>query len=170
MNEKENEILKRVEQGISEKVTPANRDTYDKTVLAGMKILFNEKTHPNLELIKNPQSRTDPVNTISAGIAGLMWILYMMSKKTMPMEVLVLSGVTLMARFMDFAERGLGIQITNELVAATTKKLAENLFKKLGITPDQLNEAIAKGHKEIIDSGQGNKLPPEVQLQQSGAI
>lgn len=146
-----NPILVKVEQGISEKVTSENRDAYDKAIIAGMKILFNEKSHPHMELIKNPESRKDPVNTISSGVAGLMWIMYMQSKKTMPIEVLIMTGVILMTKAMDFAERGLGIQITNEIVAATTKKLAENLFVKLGITPEQLNEAIMKGKQEIDD-------------------
>ena len=151
-----NQILEKIEQGITEKVTPGNKSTYLRTVIAGEKIMFDEKTHANMELVKNPNARADPVTTISSGIAGLMWAMYMQSQKKMPIEVLVLAGVTLMTKAFDFAERGLEIPIDNAMIAATTKKLAENLFTKLGISPDQLAQQIAKGKAEIEANQSGD--------------
>ena len=155
-----NPILEKIEQGITEKVTPGNKSAYLRTVIAGQKIMFDEKTHANMELVKNPNARKDPVTTISSGIAGLMWAMYMQSQKKMPIEVLVLAGVTLMTKAFDFAERGLKIPLDNAMIAATTKKLAENLFTKLGISPEQLNQQILKGKAEI-EAHQAGATPPE---------
>lgn len=170
-----NPILEKIEQGITEKVTPENKSAYMRTIIAGEKIMFDEKTHANMELVKNPNSRTDPVTTISSGIAGLMWMMYMQSQKKMPAEVLILAGVTLMTKAFDFAERGLGIMIDNKMIADATKKLAENLFVKLGINPDQLTQQIMKGKAEIeahqsgINLGQDNPAPVDLGAMQ-GAV
>lgn len=146
-----NPILEQIVQGIEAKVSPENKDAFERAVLAGKKILFDKNTHSHMELIKNPQSRKDPVTTISTGVTGLAWTMYRQSKSSMPPEVLIMSAVVIMCEALDFAERGLGIQLDNDMVAATSKKLAANLFTKLGIQPDQLQEAINKGKGEIDD-------------------
>lgn len=144
-----NPILEQIEQQITAKVKPENKNAFDRTVLAGEKIMFDPKTHAHMEMVKNPEAMKDPVTTISNGVAGLMWIMYMQSHQKMPLEVLILAGTVLMTKAFDFAERGLSVPIDNAMIAATTKKLAENLFTKLGISPEQLAQQISKGKAEI---------------------
>ncbi len=157
-----NPLLKQVADAITEKVDPDKRARFNKVVTAGMKILFDPKSHSNMELVKNPQSREDPAGTISKGITGLAWIMYIQSKKTIDVHVLVMAAIVLMAEVMDYAERAFGVQITPEIVAETTKQIMEHLFTKLGVTPDQLNQAIAEGHKEIVDKGMVDQLPEDL--------
>lgn len=155
-----NPILSSIAQGISDKVRPENKQAFENAVKAGKLILFNEKTHAHMEMVKNPKSLTDPVKTVSTGVTGLAWLMYQQSKQTMKIEVMILSAIMLMCEAFDFAERGMGLQITNEMVAQTVKTLAENLFAKLGITPEQLQQQILKGHQEIIDHQRGQTTPP----------
>ncbi len=158
-----NPILVKIVNGIAEHVKPESKKAFDNAVIAGKKILFDPKTHSHMQLISNPESRKDPVGTISSGVAGLVWIMYRESRNTMIPEVMIMAGITLMCDVMDFAERGLGIQISNDMVAATTKALTDNLFKKLNITQDQLHEAILKGKADIDAHHAANKpgmLPP----------
>ncbi len=157
-----NPILEKIKDTIRAKVTAPNKQDFERVVTAGKKIMFDKKTHANLEMIKNPEARKDPINTVSKGIAGLMWVMYMQSKQSMSPEVLVMAGIVLMCEFFDFAERGLGIEITNEVVARTTQNLAEILIKKLGITPDQLQQAILTGKKEIDDYQSGALTPEDI--------
>ena len=147
-----NQTLQRIEKEIEAKVPPDKRDGFLRTVIAGEKIMFDEKTHANMELVKNPEARKDPVRTIAQGIAGLMWLMFMQSKQKMPYEVMIFAGTVLMCKAIDFAERGLKIPFDNDMIAQTTKLLAEQLFTKLGITPEQLQEAINKGAQEIQDN------------------
>lgn len=156
-----NPILSSIVQGITEKVRPEHKQAFENAVKAGKLILFNEKTHAHMEMVKNPQSLSDPVKTVSAGVTGLAWLMYQQSKQTMKIEVMVMSAIVLMCEAFDFAERGMGLQITNEIVAQTVKTLTENLFAKLGITPEQLQQQIYKGHQEIIDHQSGQDAPQD---------
>jgi len=144
-----NATLTKIEQGITEKVTPENREAFQKAIIAGGKIMFDPKTHAHMEIVKNPAARKEPVKTVALGVSGLMWVMFMQSKRTMPIEVLIMAGTVLMTKAIDFVERGIGIPFDNDMIAQCTKILAESLFNKLGITPEQLNEAIQAGKQEM---------------------
>lgn len=166
------EILNKIKQEMSNNIDkiigqgqldPKAKQWYVNTVTAGLKIMFEPETHANMELIKNPASRKNPTETISSGIAGLMWLMFQQSKKTMPTPILIMAGVTLMAEAIDFAERGLGIKFDSAMIAKTTQMVSEHLFTKLGISQEQLKEAVNKGRDEIIQhqGGQNNANPQE---------
>lgn len=145
----QNPMLIAIEKNITDKVTKENKKTFDRTVLAAETLMFSPDTHANMELVRNPQSRNDPVTTISKGVSGLMWLLYVQSKRSIPMESLIYAGTIAICKALDFAERGLKIQITPEIIGATVQKTSERLFEKMGVTPEQLREAIVNGRKEI---------------------
>lgn len=145
------QLLLNAEQAIDSQVSAKNKKLYKRVVFAGMKIMFDKKTHANMQLVQNPESRKDPVNTIASGIAGLMQLLYIQSKKTLPPEVVVMAGMTLMFKAMDFAERGLQIPINKDIINSTTKRIIELLFTKLGVSEQQLQAQIEKGRQQIID-------------------
>lgn len=132
-----------------------------KTVTAGLIILFDKKTHQNMEIIKNPESRRNPVKTLSTGITGLGWLLFMESKQQMPYEVLIIAGEILMCEVYDFFERSFGFKIDEQMVSKTTRKLAENLMERLGVDPDMLNKQIETGAEEIRQYRANGKAPQQ---------
>lgn len=144
-----NPILENVIKGIYDQVKPELQPDFKNAVKAGMKIMFDPSTHQNMELVKNPESRKDPVGTISKGIAGLGLVMYMQSGKQMSPDVLVPALVVLMCHAFDYAEQAYGIKVDNAMVAETTKRLIEEIFKKLGVQPEHLQEAIQRGYQEI---------------------
>lgn len=144
-----NPILQKIQQDISANVTPDNKEAFGKVVEAGKRILFDPSTHQNMELIKNPASRKDPVNTVANGMVGLGFLMYQQSKRTIPPEALLMACVVLICEVLDFSERGLGIKVDNNLVARTVQMFMEKMFIKLGISPGQLQEAILKGKGDI---------------------
>lgn len=147
--------LKQIETELDAKVkqhAPEQYEAFKKAVLAGDKLMFDPKTHQHIELIKNPDSRRDPVNTVANGVAGMMWVMYRQSRQQMRPEVLIMAGTVLLMHAIDFAERGLNIQFSPEMIAQAAKTLAYILFKKLGISEEQLAEAIRKGAGEIKQS------------------
>jgi hypothetical protein len=146
-----NQMLIDIEQNIEAKVSKENKSRYAKTVLAAETMLFDPKTHANMELVRNPESQKTPVQTISKGVSGLMWLLYQQSKQTLPAEVLIYAGTTTICKVLDFAERGLKLEITPQIISDTVQRTSERLFEKMGVTPDQLRNAIAQGKKEIDD-------------------
>ena len=160
---KPNQMLIDIEKNIESKVSKENKARYDKTVLAAETMMFDPSTHANMELVKNPESRNDPVNTISKGVAGLMWLLYQQSKRSLPAEVMIYAGTVTICKALDFANRGLGIPLDATIIAQTVQKTSERLFDKMGVTPEMLKQAIMDGKKEINDYQQhqqylGNKM------------
>jgi hypothetical protein len=170
-----NQMLIDIVANIEAKVSPENKKKYSNAVAAADTMLFDPKTHANMELVKNPQSRITPVKTISTGVSGLMWLLYQQSKRTMSAEVLIYSATTVICHVLDFAERGLKMDITPEIIAQTVQQSSEKLFEKMGITPDQLKQAIAQGKKEIDDyqthqNYLGNKMQAVKQPKPQGGM
>jgi hypothetical protein len=146
-----NRMLIDIQHNIESKVSPENKQRYNKTVLAAETLMFDPKTHQNMELVKNPDSQQNLVETVSKGVSGLMWLLYQQSKKSLPAEVLVFAGTTTICKVLDFAERGLKLPVTPEIISQTTKRTTDKLFEQMGITPEQLKAAIAQGKQEIED-------------------
>ena len=146
-----NQMLIDIQRNIESKVSPENKQRYNKTVLAAETLMFDPKTHQNMELVKNPDSQQNLVETVSKGVSGLMWLLYQQSKKSLPAEVLVFAGTTTICKVLDFAERGLKLPVTPEIISQTTKRTTDKLFEQMGITPEQLKAAIAQGKQEIED-------------------
>lgn len=147
-----NPLLQQIEKGIESRVSEENQEAYQRTVIAGMKVMFDPKTHQHMELVKNPASRTKPVETIAQGVAGLMWMLFRQSKKSMPYEVLVMAAVTLLMKAADFAENAYGITFTREMINSAVELLAEHLFNKLGIPPEQVAQLIDQAKKGNIQA------------------
>jgi hypothetical protein len=171
-----NPVLQQIEDNISQNVLPDDKAAFDNAVEAGKRILFDPNSHQNMELIKNPKSRENPAETISTGIVGLGLMMYEESDRTLPPGALICACIVLICEVLDFSERGLGIEITNELVAQTTKLFMEKMFIKLGVQPEQLQEAIMKGKGEIQQHLAGQQgaepaqTPPQGMLTKAGGV
>lgn len=159
-----NPILAKVQESVVAKVPDDDKEDFYNVIKAGRRILYDPKTHQQLEIVKNPESRKDPVHTIANGIAGLGYILWMQSRKQMPPEVLLPALVMLMCDIMDFSEKAYGLTVSNELVAATTKEFMGQVFTKLGVRPEHLQEAIRQGQAQMAQpaapDGQPQPAPP----------
>ncbi len=161
-----NPLLVTIKKNTEAKVNELQKDypdlvsEFNRVVLAGQKLMTDKKVNANLEMVKSPENRNDPVNMIAKDVSRLMWIVYMKSNKTIRHPVLVFAGTILMCDEFDIMERGYGMQITNDLVARTLEKLAEVLLTLLGITPEILAQKIQEGKQEI-DDYQSGKLKPE---------
>ena len=159
-----NPLLAKIQEDIKAKVAPELQEDFINAVKAGKHILFDPSTHQNMELIKNPDSMKDPVNTVAKGVVGLGYLMYMQSKRQISPDVLIPALVVLMCEVFDFAEQTFGLQINNQLVAATTKELMAQIYTKLGVTPEHLQQAVQKGQQEIQES---QRQPQQEQVLQS---
>lgn len=162
-------------QSVIAHVPPASKDAFDRISLAGKKILFDPKFHQNMELVKNPASRQDPVDTISTGILGLMWILIshaglklanMNAAQLMPYGC---AASVLMLDVMDFANQSYGIPVDAQMIGDTQEKIFDKLYKLMHVSPEQLQSAVHKGAGEIQAHNQGKAQPAGGLLSQPGA-
>ena len=173
LNESKKSLVQQAESAFEENIPQKERADYDRTVLAGMKLMNDENTHANMQLVKNPNARNDIPKTVSTGIAGLVYILYTESGKstgtpTMRPETGVLAGLCLMFKALDMAERGLGIEITNDILSATTEKTSEEILKKFGVTQEDMQKAVAQSESGATQNQQ--QPPPQGDQPQSGLL
>lgn len=148
-----NPLLTKIEQGIEAKIKPENKQAYTRIVIAGMKVMFDEKTHQMMS--DQLKSSNDIVKNVAEGIAGLMMLLYKESKEKMPMVAAIPASIVLMAKALDFAEKTMSVQITPDMLAKVTQATSEAVLLKFGITPEMVQDAVNK-HQ----SGQGASMPP----------
>jgi len=164
-----NPILEKIQADITAKVDPSDKEDFLNAIKAGRHILYDPSTHQNMELIKNPASRKDPVNTVSKGVAGLGYVMYQQSNRQMSPNVLIPALMMLACDVLDFGEMAGWFKVDAPMVAAITKELVAEIFKKLGVKPEDLQAAIQKGKSEL-DAHQAGQEPGATpgQGQQSG--
>jgi hypothetical protein len=93
-----------IDEIISQIEVPANlKGIYDKTVLAGMRIMFDKKSH---HLMLEQMDKEGPVDQrLAAGIIGLMYMLWQKSNQTIPPQIIVPVTVVLTLRAFEFLQK-----------------------------------------------------------------
>jgi len=137
-------------------------DAYDRVVTAGMKMLYSKDNAQMMqELIGNEEIPVE--NKLGEGIANLMVMMDNTGNGTIPKEVLVPAGITLMFEAADYLYE-IGIEVTEDDFGKALELLIKGIFVGYGIDPakvDQVIEAMGKklGFKEDEESVTGE--PPE---------
>jgi len=144
-----NEMIKKAEAAIDAKVPPADKQAYDRIVLAGMKVMFSKETHG--ELLKGLMEADDPMKTAVEGIIGIIGILFKESKNTMPVGPMIFAGQSLLMEALDFMEQGGMIEVTPEMLSTATRTYLETLLPKIGLTPDKMQAIMGKTQAVMND-------------------
>lgn len=145
----QNKMLVDLEREFTNNVDQQYTQEFKKVVAAGLHLMFDDKTHNNMDLVKNPESRKNPEHTIAKGVSGLMLLMNNQYGGKMSEIVLVMAGLVLMVHAMDFAERSFGIQWNSDNIGTCMTELTNKFFTAIGATPEQVAEAIKKGRDDI---------------------
>jgi hypothetical protein len=145
----ENKMLADLERAFTENVHADHAEQFRKVVTAGLHLMFDDQTHSHMDLVKNPESRKDPANTIAKGISGLMIMMNNQHGGQMKEDVLINAGLVLMVHAMDFAERSFGIQWDGDNIGTCMTELTNKFFTAIGADPKQVAQAIKQGHEDI---------------------
>jgi hypothetical protein len=114
---------------------PSNfQEAFSRVVKAGMRVMFSEQTHDMM--IEQLSQEGDLADNVGNAIAGLMLLLYQKSNKTMPGEVIIPSGVYLLA---EGAEK-----ITPDVMAKAMQVMVDVLMKSFGADPSRVMSAAQK--------------------------
>ena len=149
-----NPLLSKVEQGIEGQIKPDMKNAFDRIVVAGMKVMFDEQTH---NMMVEQLNADDIVGSVAEGITKLMGILYKESKEKMPIPAAIPASIVLMTKALDFAERTMGVQLTPDLVAEVTQATTESVLQAFGITKEMV--------AQIVQQSQQGKGPGQSQAQ-----
>lgn len=109
---------------------PKLQNAYDRVVLAGMKIMFSEKT--NQVVMKQMQGPGPVSERLGMGIAGLMATLFKESNKTIPPAVIIPAGVYLLAQAADFLKKSQIENVDDKTIGDAMQIFVETTIKMFG--------------------------------------
>jgi hypothetical protein len=143
-----NPLLQTMETALEAKLTPQNRGNYDKVVVAGLHIALAHG--PNSFMAKLLHSE-DPIGDCAKGAVALLLIMRKEAKGVLPMQAGIPAGVTLMLHGLDFIDRAKIVEIGNPEIVRATTLFSNNLFFRLGISPQMLQHATMRVHQIAND-------------------
>ena len=149
-----NPSLQKYEAGIEENIKPEDKEAYDRIVTAGLKVITSDEFHQNM--VDSLSGEGSLPDKIANGVARLISLLHVSAKGTMPIGPTIAAAYTLMVKAMDFAERALGEEITDDVIAETALKTISVVGPLLGVTKEKLQAAM---------EGQQPEAKPEVPAQ-----
>ena len=82
----QDQTLQQIQAQLEAKLKPEDQDAYRRIVVAGMKIMFGDKTFADVMKSFDPQR---PEESIARGVLGLGKMLWSRSKGTMPLSALI---------------------------------------------------------------------------------
>lgn len=135
-----NPSLQKYEAGIEENIKPEDKEAYDRIVTAGLKVITSDEFHQNM--VDSLSGEGSLPDKIANGVARLISLLHVSAKGTMPIGPTIAAAYTLMVKAMDFAERALGEEITDDVIAETALKTISVVGPLLGVTKEKLQAAM----------------------------
>lgn len=128
------------------KLPPNLQEAYNRVVLAGKKVIFDEKTNQFvLDAIKGEGSLGI---RLGKGIATLMMLLYKESQETMPPALIVPAGVCLLGEAADFIREGNIEPVNNQVVAEAIQVFVEAIIQSFGGDPNKMYALFDQFEKE----------------------
>jgi len=138
-------------------IPPQFQSAVERLVLAGMKAMFDPRTH-QLMLDELRSQGDDLGKGAAVGIAALISQLLARVKGEMPQPAIVPAALILLMEALSFLDEAGQIEATPDVVAEATQDLAGYLMQKLGLTPDKVKEAQAVFAQQ---GGMGGPMPDE---------
>jgi hypothetical protein len=145
----QNPLIIKAEAAIDAKVSPSDKEAYDRIVLAGKKVMFSKETHG--QLVQGFNEADDKLTTLVEGVIALIGILFQQSKGTMPPGPMILAGQSLLMEALDFMEEAQMIEVDEQMLGEATQKYIETLLPKIGLTPDKMQAALEKAKGVMSD-------------------
>jgi hypothetical protein len=139
---------------------PQLRKPIEKTVEAGKKVMYDEKTRDMA--VQQLSAGSDP-ESIGSAVAKLAVILLNQAKGAMPMEVLIPASTILLCEALQFLEDAGSVEVTPDLLAECTMAMTSALLQALGATPEQIQGYIDKARG-------GQQAPAQPAAQPPGGI
>jgi hypothetical protein len=155
-----NPLLEKTRAAILDKSQPQLRKPIEKTVEAGKKVMYDEKTRDMA--VQQLSAGSDP-ESIGSAVAKLAAILFNQAKGAMPMQVLIPASTVLLCEALQFLEDAGSVQVTPDFLAECTMAMTSAVLQAFGATPEQI-----QGYIDKAKGGQG--APAQPAAQPSGGI
>jgi hypothetical protein len=151
-------------------VNPQQQEAYDNVVMAGMKILFeNKKTSEGI--VKRLKADKDkPAKALADTAAMLMLQLDQQAKGEIPEEVILPAAIELLEQTSELADSMGLFPIDDAVLNRAGQLMVTNLAEQYGTTPEDIQELMGTMNEQelqVIEQEQGNfmrKQPPQEQV------
>ena len=138
------------------KVPPEFQDAYTRVVAAGMKVMFDPKTHKMaMQHILNGQGSVG--QRLGNGIAGLVFIMAQKSKGAMPPQVFIPAGTTLLVTAADFLKKSGTVPVTDQDIGEGLDVFVSMVLKTFKMNPDKVKNF--QGKPGLVDRPQAPDEP-----------
>lgn len=141
----QNQLLQKTEQGISEKVPQNLQDAFQRTITAGLTIMYSPQS--NKLMMQQLTKPGDPLQNVGEGAAKLVGLLYRQSGHKMPVSIAAPAAIIFMCEGLDFLEKTGKIQVDNDTIDKATQDTAASVLQLFGVSQDKLHQVIAKGQQ-----------------------
>lgn len=138
-----------IREQLRNNVPPQMRDGYDRIVAAGMKFMFDKKTHRYmLDQMREPG---DPAQKLGQGVAELLLFLFAQSKGALPQQLAIPAGIELVLHAAEFAQESGAMKLKPDTLGNAIQIMVFALFKKAN-----MSGAKVMGMVEAMTKGAGN--------------
>lgn len=151
------------------KMPPELQEAYERVVVAGMKVMFDPKTHQMA--LEQLQGEGPISQRLGRAIAGMMILLFKESNNTMPPQVIIPAGTDLLVRAADFLKKSGIEQVTDEDIGEALNVMIETLLQGAGMDPAKVlnsfdasqvpEQGAAPAKGGLVDQAAGNEPQPQ---------
>ena len=141
-------LLQQAEAKTEASVPAAQKATYLRILVAGMKVALNRGP---AGLLGQLQKSKTPLSDCVRGSVGIVGLLRRESSGTMPVPVMVPAGFSLVLHGLDFLQKMGVMQIDANALATATHLYSETVMAALKITPQKVQQLAAMAHSTMQD-------------------
>ena len=151
-------------------MSPEQRSAFERVVTAGKKMLYAPETMQAIEQLVFDDN-VPMKNKLGEGVANLVVMMDNQGNGTIPKEILIPVGVTLMFEAADYIFEA-GFDVSEEDLAGGMEILVYGIFDAYGIPPEKVDAVLDDMAKKMgFEEGDGEKMMEKVEeAQEQGVI
>lgn len=130
--------IAQVQDAVRNSIPAQYRVAAQQIVLAGMKVMFSDQTHPLM--MAALRSDSDLAHGVGMGVTQLITLLFRQSKGQMPIPAIIPAAILLVCEALDFVEKAKIGQVTPQVIAQAVQVVTAYLMQKMGLTPQKISQ------------------------------
>lgn len=144
-----------------EAATPAEQDAYTKTVLAGLKVLADDKSHQ--QVMQTLQQGDRPDSAMANVVVSIMTELDRQSQGKIPEAVIIPAAMEILAELGDLAQTAGVFEVDDATMTGAAQQVVMKLLEQYGVNSQDVQAVISK-----IDPAKVKQMVADQQKSASG--
>lgn len=151
--------IESIVQRVRSAIPPNLQAIYDKSVLSGMRIMFDKSSH---KMMLDELNEPGPLaERIANGIIKLVYLLWTQSNKTLPPQIMVPITLTLTLRAFDFLQKSQEPDATKDVLGEATHDAVTGVMARFGVDESKLPALVQANKQGGSAPSQAPAAPPQ---------